>query len=91
MDKTGKKVIMDNDVMLRGLKLWWGIMESDNNKATLTTFLDNVVSGVSSAILGSSTTEGVFLSQQVADGFAKSGFASYQWYLENKKLLKVDF
>jgi hypothetical protein len=67
--------------------LWWGIMESDSNKTTLSTFLDNAVSGISSAILGSSATEGAFLSQQVADGFAKSGFASYQWYLENKKLL----
>jgi hypothetical protein len=62
-------------------------MESDSNKTTLSTFLDNAVSGISSAILGSSATEGAFLSQQVADGFAKSGFASYQWYLENKKLL----
>lgn len=67
--------------------LWWGIMESDSNKTTLSTFLDNVVSGFPSAILGSSTSEGAFLSQNVADGFAKSGFASYQWYLENKKLL----
>ncbi len=63
--------------------LWWGMRETETNKGSLTTLLNDAVAA----------SGGVFDSPVIADGFASptTGNAAYQWYLENLTVLKRGF
>ena len=63
--------------------LWWGMRETEVNKASLTTLLNQSVAA----------SGGIFDSQAVADGFASqtASNSAYQWYLENLNILKKGF
>ncbi|MFZ4480439.1 MAG: zinc-dependent metalloprotease [Rhodoferax sp.] len=63
--------------------LWWGIRETEANKGSFTTLLNDTVAA----------SGGIFDSPAVANAFASptAGNAAYQWYLENLTVLKKGF
>ncbi len=63
--------------------LWWGMRETEANKNSFTTLLNESVAG----------SGDIFTSQVVSDGFASTSTsnAAYQWYLENMNILTMGF
>ena len=66
-----------------GSALWWGMRETEANKGSLTTLLNQSVAA----------SGGLFDSQALADGFASpsASNSAYQWYLENLNILRKGF